>query len=255
MWIDVKDWQRFFDSQMGRTYLHLIQPSIVAKCTHLKDQKVLGIGFALPYLDMLSQQGEDRACIAAMPSYLGACHWPDNKPNRVALVDETRLPFADNYFDMIIVAHCLEFSGHQHSLLREIWRILNNQGKIMVLSANKLSLWSSIGKTPLTQGGSFTSSQLLYLLQSNLFIPTSFQQDLYMPPFQWCARNRSVAKFLNKTVGGVLPAAGGIILAEAYKQTIIPPKVEKAGSWLRWLQGKPQKATTEYQKTPYKDKP
>lgn len=251
MWIDVQDWQRFFSSPMGHTYIHLLQSRLRDSWPTAPHQKVLGLGYALPYLDMQLTENPKASCIAAMPNYLGACQWPTDAPNRVALVDETQLPFADNYFDLIVVAHGLEFSGHQHSFLREIWRILNNQGKLVVISANKLSLWSSIGKTPLTRGGSFTSSQLLYLLQSNLFIPTRFQQELFMPPFRWCAQHRPFARLLNTTIGKLLPSSGGIVIAEALKQTIIPPQVKQPLSWLTWFQGKPQKTTSECPNSTY----
>lgn len=238
MWIDVKDWQSFFASNLGKTYLDFIKPYLKSKFLNAEKKNILGLGYTPPYLDILHHNHKDSRCIAAMPSYLGAHTWPTNGPNRVVLVEETRLPFPDNYFDIILMAHCLEFSGHQHSFLREVWRILNNEGLLIVICANKFSLWSSYGQTPLTQGGSFTPSQLLYLLQSNLFIVNNLEQNLFTLPFSWCSHNKTIATIFNKVLSKMLPSSGGVILTQAHKQTIIPPKQEKASSWLRWFQGK-----------------
>lgn len=244
MWIDIKDWQNFFDSPLGKLSVALTQKTIKKYTPSQPMQNILGIGYAIPYLEMLPAYKTNTRCIAATPSYLGATHWPEDAPNKTVVVDETRLPFADNFFDFIIVAHCLEFSGHQHNFLRELWRVLNNQGQLMIISANKLSLWSSIGKTPLAHGGSFTVSQLVYLLQTNLYIPLGFEQTLFIPPFRWCGRHKNIARFINNIIGRLLPASGGILVANAYKQTVIPPKVEKTQNWLQWLKGKPISKTS-----------
>jgi SAM-dependent methyltransferase len=57
------------------------------------------------------------------------------------LTDEAALPFVSASFDLVVLAHALEFSDYPHQILREAERILVPGGSVVVCGFNPFSLW------------------------------------------------------------------------------------------------------------------
>lgn len=57
------------------------------------------------------------------------------------LTDEAALPFVSDSFDLVVLAHTLEFSGSPHQILREAERILVPGGSVVICGFNPFSLW------------------------------------------------------------------------------------------------------------------
>lgn len=51
------------------------------------------------------------------------------------------LPFAENSLDLIVLPHSLEFSSDPHATLREAYRVLVPEGRIVITGLNPTSLW------------------------------------------------------------------------------------------------------------------
>ena len=56
----------------------------------------------------------------------------------VALADAEKLPFPDNYFDLVSVAFGLRNMTHKEVALKEMCRVLKHGGKLLVLEFSKI---------------------------------------------------------------------------------------------------------------------
>ena len=189
---------------------------------------VLGVGYPLPVLQPFINA---KRCIALMPASQGAMRWAE--PGRgvaTTLADESRTPFTDGMFDRIIVLHGIEASDSMKQTIRELWRIMAPNGRIIVASANRLGLWTRAESTPFGHGRSCTRHQLISFL-SELFQITASTTAVFMPPLQW----RLITDAANswERIGSILwPKFGGVVLVEAVKKQYIEPKVARGVSVL-----------------------
>jgi SAM-dependent methyltransferase len=71
---------------------------------------------------------------------------PDRARSPLAVVhqlvaDPAALPFPDGSLDLIVLPHTLEFSADPHAALREVWRVLRPEGRVVVSGFNPFSFW------------------------------------------------------------------------------------------------------------------
>lgn len=215
MRVDVATLQQFYASRLGAVAraaaTRRLKP-LWADCAGLD---VLGIGFAPPYLD--AWRPAARRAIAFMPAAQGAVRWPEAGPAAAVLGDEARLPFADSVFDRVLMVHALEESEAPRLLLREVWRTMAPEGRLVVIAANRAGLWARADATPFGHGRPFSRRQLSMLLADAMFEPTASAIALHAPPLNW----RPVVALANafERAGETLRAPfGGLVLMEAVKR-------------------------------------
>ncbi len=176
---------------------------------------MLGLGYPTPYLGEF--RASARRVVAMMPADQGAEPWPVEPAVVTALTDETRLPLLDAVFDRVLIVHALEEAAAPHTLLREVWRVMAPEGRLVVIAANRWSLWAQSGATPFGQGRPFSRSQLAALLTDSMFEPVASSRALYAPPTAWTPFVRAADAF--ERVGELIwPAQGGLVLMEAVKR-------------------------------------
>jgi len=183
MHLDAIDLKDFYSRPLGRMVRRLLGARIRARWTDLKGLRVFGLGYATPYLGEF--RGEALTLGALMPAGFGALPWPGSGPSRTALVDEMDLPLDDEAADRVLLVHMLEWSERSRTLLREIWRVLEPSGRLLIVVPNRRGLWARVDTTPFGYGSPFSRSQLTTLLKDAMFQPESWHYALYMPPFNW----------------------------------------------------------------------
>ncbi|MGY9005742.1 MAG: class I SAM-dependent methyltransferase, partial [Alphaproteobacteria bacterium] len=178
-----------------------------------------------PYLRFKSEPtSQAERVIAAMPAAQGIIHWPKSGPNQTVLVEEEELPFPDNSMDRIVLVHAVENSEHLRLLLREVWRVLTDSGRLIVVVPNRSGLWALSERTPFGHGRPFTATQLSRLLRDSLFTPTNSVRALFVPP----VRSRMVlggAGVWEKIGNRWFPQLGGLHVMEAGTQIYAPNPV------------------------------
>jgi SAM-dependent methyltransferase len=215
MHLDALDLKDFYARRIGLMVRRLLRHRIRARWNDVQGMRVFGLGYATPYLAEL--RSEARVLAALMPARLGALPWPDPGPSRTALVDETELPLDDEAADRILLIHMLEWSERSRALLREIWRTLSPNGRLLIVVPNRRGLWARVDTTPFGYGSPFSRSQLAKLLKESMFQPEGWQYTLYVPPFNWRVLTRWPAFW--ERLGLILwPTFSGVILVEATKQ-------------------------------------
>lgn len=216
---DVRDLSAFYDSPLGQLAQRAVLQRLRALWPDLRGYRLLGYGFTIPYLRSFR---EAERAIAAMPAALGVMTWPARK-NAALLCDEDALPFPDVVFDRILIVHGLESSESLRPLLRQLWRILSAEGRILIVAANRASLWAQVELSPFGHGRPFSRIELDSILKGALFQPRVWERALYAPPF----KNRT----LTGTGAGwermgkrFFPGIGGVHIIEAGKSLYAAPR-------------------------------
>ncbi len=214
---DVNALARFYDGRQGQLARRLINHQVRQIWPNLAGLHVLGIGFPGP---ILSACEEAERAVAVMPTTQGAVCWPEPSASRTAIVREDELPFADSSFDRVVLYHALETSPHAHRLLREVWRVLADGGKLLVIVPNRNGLWCWSEGTPFGYGQPFSRTQLQTMLMSWLFDPQQTAHALFMPPvrFSWWMRLAVPAERVGLRF---LRHLSGVLITEAEKTVFI----------------------------------
>lgn len=215
MWQDIIDLNAFYTSPLGQVARRFIRRKIRALWPDLRDQSVLGLGFATPYLRPF--QGEAARVIALMPATLGVIAWPVGEARLSALVDEMELPLPDGSIDRALLIHAVENSEQLRPMLREIWRVLGDGGRLMVVAPNRRGIWARFERTPFGLGHPYSPPQLSRLLRDSLFTPLATETALYMPPIESRMMLRTAAAWEQAGGRWGLPFAG-VVIIEAGKQ-------------------------------------
>jgi len=180
MWSDVVDIRDFYETRLGLMARHLLRRRIRQMWPDLGGLTVLGLGYASPFLRQFT--GEAGRVIALMPAPQGVLHWPQEGPNLTALVEETDLPLPDASMDRVLLAHAVECSEHLRDMLKEAWRVMAGNGRLLVIAPNRRGIWARTDRTPFGSGHPFSPPQLSRLMRDNGFTPVQVGRALYLPP-------------------------------------------------------------------------
>jgi SAM-dependent methyltransferase len=180
MFADVVELRDFYRSRLGQVARRMIIRRIRTVWPDLAGVRLLGLGYATPYLRPFLSEAE--RVMALMPAAQGVLHWPREGPNRVVLGDEGDLPLPDYSVDRVLLVHGLEFSEQVRPLLKEVWRVLAGGGKVLAVVPNRRGIWARIDFTPFGQGSPYTPGQLSRLLREESFTPERNAAALCLPP-------------------------------------------------------------------------
>ena len=215
MWHDVVDLRDFYETRLGAMARRMIRRGVRSMWPDVKGQRILGLGYATPYLRQFLTEAE--RTLAFMPASKGVLHWPSEGRGLTALVDEVELPLPDLSVDRVLLVHGLESSEYQSDMLREAWRVLTGEGRLLIVAPNRGGIWARLERTPLGWGQPYSAAQLSRLLRDNMFTPTRSRRALYIPPLRTRALLRSAPAW--ERIGSRwFPTFGGVVLVEAGKQ-------------------------------------
>ncbi len=215
MRLDVVDLNQFYASLLGQTARRVIRRRIRELWPNVAGLRVLGIGYATPYLRPFREEAE--RTIALMPATQGVTAWPRDERNLVGLCDEAEIPLPDAAFDRVILVHALESSEQLRAMLREVWRVMTAGGRLIVVVPNRRGMWARGERTPFGYGSPFSQRQLDTLLRESMLSPQIMVRALFVPP----TARRSILGMAAtiETLGERwMPAFAGVLIAEAGKQ-------------------------------------
>jgi len=213
--MDVIDLKEFYESPLGQTTRRLIAHRVRARWSNLSGLRVAGLGYATPYLG--GWRDEAMAVFGMMPARQGVLHWPEEGRSQVALVMEDDLPLDDNVLDRVLIVHGLEMTDGIDALLRETWRVLKPDGRLLAVVPHRRGMWARFDSTPFGHGTPYSRMQLTRHLRDAMFNPEGWAHALYFPPFDRAFLRRSAAAWERAGLL-LLPAFSGVIIVEATKQ-------------------------------------
>jgi SAM-dependent methyltransferase len=224
MYVDVVDLRDFYETRLGQVARRMIRRRIRMIWPELRGMRLLGLGYATPYLRLFRDEAE--RSIAVMSSSQGVLPWPREGPNAVALADEGELPLQDYSIDRVLLAHGLEYSQQVRPLLKEIWRVMAGGGRLLVVTPNRRGIWARIDRTPFGQGHPYTPSQLSRVLREADFTPERVSTALFVPPNGSRMMLRSAAA-IEQIGERWFTTFAGVSVVEASKQIYAKPALKR----------------------------
>lgn len=225
MALDVIDLKQFYGSRLGRIALDSILGAVQARWSDLRGLSVMGLGYAIPYLDPLSDHAE--RCFALMPGRQGVTAWPAGGLSAVGLADPLDLPLRDSVVDRLLVVHALEVSEDSHAMMDELWRVLAPGGHLIVVAPNRSGSWARRDSTPFGHGQPYSRGQLTALLRQSLFTPIHWSEALHIPPLGSSLMLR-LAPTVERIGNGLGLPFAGVHIIEATKQLYRPVLARRA---------------------------
>lgn len=216
---DVAALRDFYARPLGQVVRRLLAHRIRARWRRLEGQTLIGLGFSSPYLGAF--RGEARRIGALMPVTQGALVWPAAGPTHSVMVEDEHLPLPDNSVDKLLAVHCLEMAERARPVLREMWRVLAPEGRLLLLVPNRRSIWARLEATPFGYGHPYSSTQLDVLLREALLTPVDWSSALHVPPIERRMIMRSAPAF-ERLGARFFPAFAGVIIVEAKKELMAP---------------------------------
>jgi SAM-dependent methyltransferase len=122
---------RWFQSALGQHLLATERAMVEPMLTRRFGYHLLQLGCA----DLLMHDKSPMGHKFSFRPFLAAetCH--------TAIAPAEAIPLASESVDLVLLHHALDFSGHQHHLLREVARVLIAGGHIVIVGFNPLSSW------------------------------------------------------------------------------------------------------------------
>lgn len=205
----------FYASPLGHVARHMIAQRVRSQWGNVRGLRVAGVGYATPYLRALKAEAE--RVVALMPRPQGCVHWPPEGRNIAAMFEEPDLPLPDNSMDCLLAVHCLEMSEDSEGLLREFWRVLGPEGRLMLVVPNRTGLWARADHTPIGAGHPYSEGQITRRLETAMFSTQASLPCVFLPPVGWRVMLHSAPAW--ERIGRrAWPKLSGVIVIEARKE-------------------------------------
>ncbi len=228
MAVDARETAEFYATAIGRLTAHLLRQKLLGLWPDCTGLSVLGLGHANPYLPLWRAQAQ--RTIAITPQQMGSSAWPLGRHSLACTAEEDALPFADLSFDRILLIHGLEHADNARRALREAWRLLKDDGRLIVIVPNRRGLWAYAESKPFGHGQPYSQGQLARLLGGLFYKVEALQPALFAPPLNWQPLLRSFTAW-ERAGQALLPQFAGLTIAEATKDVhaIMPVRRRAAG--------------------------
>lgn len=211
----VYDLRSFYASRRGKIIQPLLQDKILSLWPDATALRVMGCGYAVPYLTPYLGQAE--RVFHVMPERLGVHAWTPQEKNLACLAAEGELPVETESVDRILAIHSLEYTDYTQPYLQELWRVLKSTGRILLVVPNRLGFWSRAEWSPFGHGTPFSASQLTRTLRDNLFVIERVERALCIPATRSSVLLRACLP-LEKFGVHVWWGMAGVVVVEASKQ-------------------------------------
>ena len=143
--------------------------------------------------------------------------WPGGSARSLACtLTPDALPFSDLSLDRVLLVHGLENAAHSRRLLREVWRVLKDDGSLLLATPNRVGLWAHSDATPFGRGQAYSPGQISRLLTGSLFRVERRDGVLYWPPTGHRLVLRTARAF-ERAGRRLVPHLAGLTLTEAVK--------------------------------------
>ncbi|MCZ2327882.1 class I SAM-dependent methyltransferase [Bartonella sp. F02] len=213
--MDVVTLRDFYTSTLGIRVQTTLCDQLNLYWPDLTDKKVIGLGYALPYLSALRERAQQ--CFAFMLARQGSLPWPCSDKVATALVFEEDLPLPDASVDCILLVHALEYTENSHETLKEIWRVLAPNGRLIVVVPNRSGFWARNDHTPFGYGEPYSRQQVIRLFEKTNFIAGPIQEIVhYIPSSRYGAPFFSL--FYEPLARHLFPYFGGLLMCQAQKR-------------------------------------
>lgn len=212
--------EAFYATKLGQKTAERLSDRLSDLWEIRETERVLGIGYPLPLIQQWMTHS--KACIGVIPEEIGEARMRGARGQTLCRAPEHRLPFNEGMFDRVVLLHALEEAESPRQLLRDVWRVMAPEGRIVVAVTNRKSMWSLNDAEPFGHGRAWTRRQLIRFLNDSLFQVTASTTAVHMPPLNWPIIT-AAAKSWEQVGEFITPGLGGVVLVEAVKRLYSKP--------------------------------
>ncbi|MGV6819882.1 MAG: methyltransferase domain-containing protein [Parvularcula sp.] len=213
---------QFYASPLGSLVAGIIRDKLVQAWGAADRLSVVGVGFADPFLSVF---GGARCRLSLAPAALGV----EAGAHSTCLTEDFFWPLKDASVERLLVIHGLEETPGPRRFLREAWRVLSDDGLMIVVAVNRRGPWALAENSPFAAGRPYSRHQLDELLSAMMFQPTARATALHFPPLanSWLMKFAPTWERMGAGIEGlnlppVLPNLAGLNFIEARKSTALP---------------------------------
>ena len=150
MSIDARDAAEFYATTLGGLTANLLRRRLAEIWPDCANLSCLGLGYTGPFLRQWREQAV--RTIAVSPQNFGNAIFPAGRASLSCTAEEDSLPFPDLSFDRILMVHGLEHADNARQTLREVWRLLKDDGRLIVVVPNRQGMWAYWENSPFGYG-------------------------------------------------------------------------------------------------------
>ncbi len=232
MYPDVGRLAAFYATPLGRRVAAILKRRLRRRLGTLVGRGVALVGFGAPLIAGLCERAAWN--VQLIPAGLGVIA----ATPRAVLAAETALPLADEAVDVVILLHALEAVPDPDALMREIWRVMRPEGRMVAILPRRASLWARVARTPFGYGRPWRQREIATLLAERCFLVTGNERILRFPPF---APASLPALAIERMADALHLPFGGLLLVTAVKRLAQPlpvmparrPVLAPAHAWRR----------------------
>lgn len=212
---DIIELRSYYDTTLGHLTERAIRMALASMWEPVAGERLVGLGYSLPYLERFSADAE--RSFAFMPAGQGAIAWPSAERSATALVFDEELPLPDSSIDRILMIHALEYAENAAETLKEMWRVLAPNGRLVVVVPNRRGVWARLDHTPFGSGRPYSRTQMSALLREANFTVTRLNNSLHFPPVsrRWMLRPCLAMERIGRRLW---PLFAGVLVVEAQKR-------------------------------------
>ena len=166
------------------------------------------------------------------------CRGTDGETEGDCLAHEDQLPFKTETMTHIVVTHMLELTACPGDMMREIARVMEPEGRLLLVVANRGGLWARRDDTILGLGQPYTLGQITGVLDAAKLRIERTRHALLVPPMhnqRWFARLSRIFEPL----APFFPFFCGVHVVEVVKKVHALPPGTKAPAEKQAAWGKP----------------
>ena len=179
MRVNLSKIEKFYTSPLGSYVLKHIGPSINAMLEGAGQRQKACIASAasFPYAEMMTDMRR-----LSFQAFHDQDKWPEQGEGHFIIAERSHWPYRAEEADFVVLIHDLEFAEDPEVYLREAWRVLKGEGRLIVAVPNRSGKWARFDNTPFGLGYPYTLEQIDKVLTAAHFTIDKVEARLFHAP-------------------------------------------------------------------------
>jgi SAM-dependent methyltransferase len=171
--------ERFYKSDLGKQAYRAVSSCLqsLLDSAGTKQKTCVASAASFAYMPQLEEMKR-----LALQVFHEQDSWPIEGKGHYIVADRYHWPYRAEESDFIVMIHDLEFAEEPEQYLREAWRVLKGEGRLIIAFPNRSGKWARYDNTPFGLGYPHTLDQMEKLLAGAHFAIDKIDQCLFHPP-------------------------------------------------------------------------